>query len=744
MGQQRRHLFAVAVESSKVRPTNSITLPFSLKRQLSSTLVKHDKKDNNDEPSTTKKRGRNIPDDGLTFHDFVRHIRAVPPMSTTEPQQQQQQQEVQVVGDNDDDNHEHHHQIHTFSIKTYGCQMNVSDTEIVRSVLLATGKFKELVASDPIDDNNNNERHLGSMKYKSNSDDEHGLPSGPDIILTNTCAIREGAEQKVLTRLQQLRALNRKRGKHATKTIIGVLGCMAERMKDKLFDDNIADLVVGPDAYRTLPQLLYNLLQPPPTTTISSKEMSTKLHSKQQRRQPPPQINVQLSTDETYADIVPIRQPDQNDNDHTSTVSAFVSIQRGCNNRCSFCIVPFTRGIERSRPLPSIVDEIKRLHLDDGIKEVTLLGQNVNSYHDQSSCSHDESMAVNHIPKVVTSYQLSNAGFKSRIRRTDDGYFFADLLEAVSDINPYQLRVRFTSPHPKDFPAPLLQLMSERPNICNHLHMPAQSGSSTVLKRMKRGYTREAYLQLIDDVRATIPDVALSSDFIAGFCDESEEEHNDTITLLQQVQYDQAFMFAYSRRDGTHAARTMMDNVPEMVKQQRLREIIDTYHDLIQTKNKANEIGRLRLVLVEGEATKRNRDSDSGGIIWKGRTDQNKRILFSVSDTMVEQEGNYRTRCWSETDIRTIIKQQQQRAQIPTLHNNNHFLSAAFTIPKTETLTIGDYAVVQVTEAKGHTLRGKLCWKSDSITSFEQMFGQLRTEDSHHPLCEATIKALLT
>ena len=708
------------------RPNRALVHRFPYKRRWIKQLAFSTQSSILDNESRShSKYGRIIPDDGLTFHDFV-HQRS-PSTEVKQPQQHDHYTSTPSVERNNDSTQENHHQMHTFSIKTYGCQMNVSDTEIVRSVLLATGKFKELLAADPIDDN---ERGLGNQSSSNRAtDNENGFVE-PDIILTNTCAIREGAEQKVLTRLQQLRALNRKKGKRVTKTIIGVLGCMAERLKDKLFDDNIADLVVGPDAYRTLPQLLYNLLPPPPSPT---PEITSSTYVDPKRRQPP-QMNVQLSTDETYADIIPIRQPDH-ESDSNNAVSAFVSIQRGCNNRCSFCIVPFTRGIERSRPLQSIVDEIKRLHFDDGVKEVTLLGQNVNSYQDQSICTVDTGGSSSS-PKVVTSYQMSNPGFKSRIQRADAGYFFADLLEAVSDIHPQQLRVRYTSPHPKDFPAPLLQLMSERPNICNHLHMPAQSGSSTVLKRMKRGYTREAYLQLIDDVRATIPDVAISSDFIAGFCNETDEEHDDTISLLQHVKYDQAFMFAYSRRDGTHAARTMDDNVPENVKQRRLREIIDTYQDLIQTKNKNEEIGRFRLVLVEGEATKRSRDGDRS-VIWKGRTDQNKRILFSLGDMMVEKEDNLGISCWNESDIHTLVHRQS-----PVSNHNDNFITAT-TIPKTGNLCVGDYAVVQVMEAKGHTLRGKLCWKSDSITSFEPTFALLQSNDNNQ-LREATLKAILS
>ena len=552
--------------------------------------------------------------------------------------------------------------------------MNVSDSEIVRSVLLGTGKFKEL----PIVQEKNGE--------------DVSEPVEPDIYLTNTCAIREGAEQRVVTRLQELRARNREK-QRGQRAIIGVLGCMAERLKDALLKDDMADLVVGPDAYRDLPQLLRNLLAP----------------SNQDRRQHA--INVQLSVDETYSDITPLRHASEHD-----SVAAFVSIQRGCANRCSFCIVPFTRGVERSRPLSSIVDEVRRLHFDDGIKEVTLLGQNVNSYHDRS----EEALVTN----SSASYQLSNSGFRSRIQRSDAGFFFADLLDAVSNISPHQLRVRYTSPHPKDYPAPLLQLMAERPNICNHLHMPAQSGSSSVLQRMKRGYTREAYLQLLEDARATIPDVAVSSDFIAGFCDETEEEHQDTISLLEQVRYDQAFMFAYSRREGTHAARTMTDNVPEEVKQRRLREIIDTYQEVVRAKNKLEEVGRIRLVLVEGETKKRSRDVD-GVRTWQGRTDQNKRIVFPVGSW---DDDDLAVPCWSEVDARSRM----DRLRNPVTMMDEALLADA----PSERLQKGDYAVVYVTEARGHTLRGRLCWKSEDITSFErfcQMEGPKR-DDSYQSL----------
>jgi MiaB/RimO family radical SAM methylthiotransferase len=673
-----------------------------------------------DDVTTTAKQRRIVPNDGLTFHDFVKKHQSMVKISESNATLFDL-----IVDENNNTDLLDDTIIYTFSIKTYGCQMNVSDTEIVRSVLLATGKFKE-VSWDPItctnEDDDNNINHNNS-NCNNNSNE---LIVEPDIYLTNTCAIREGAEQKVITRLQQLRALNRQKRKklYETKAIIGVLGCMAERLKDELLKDDMADLVVGPDAYRALPQLLLNLLLP----------------SNDDRRQHA--INVQLSMDETYADIIPIRR-----NNDTDSISAFVSIQRGCSNRCSFCIVPFTRGIERSRPIHSIVEEVKRLHYESGINEVTLLGQNVNSYHDQcNDMATTASTTTTITKKVLTSYQLSNSGFKSRIQRSDHGYFFTDLLEAVADINPHQLRVRFTSPHPKDFPAPLLQLMSERSNICNHIHMPAQSGSSTVLKRMKRGYTREAYLQLIDDVRITIPDVALSSDFIAGFCKESDEEHADTISLLQHVQYDQAYMFAYSRRDGTHAARTMDDNVPEDIKQRRLREIIDTYQTIIHIKNKIEEVGRLRLVLVEGATKKRSRDNknsnnSNGLVMWNGRTDQNKRILFSVEDQIDPDDNNDNVGipCWNETDVRYTMESLQ--TQVPSNEAFGLRTSTGNSIPNGR-LRKGDYAVIQVTEARGHTLRGKLCWKSESITSFEEL-GLMRVDDNNQ-IREVFVRNLFT
>eukprot|EP01041_Mallomonas_annulata_P008550 gene8550-17637_t len=361
-----------------------------------------------------------------------------------------------------------------FFIETYGCQMNVSDTEIVRSLLLSSGH----TASSDIDD--------------------------ADIILVNTCAIRENAEAKIwhrLTYFQSMRNKNRlTKLKPSRYPLVGVLGCMAERLKTKLLEEKSVDFVCGPDAYRDIARLI------DVAATTDQKA-----------------ANVQLSLEETYADISPVRE--------ASNTSAFVSIMRGCNNMCSYCIVPFTRGRERSRPLDSIVNEVVAL-AETGVREIVLLGQNVNSYHDNS----EHSMAA--YPE--SSYHASS-GFSNIYKARDGpGARFSDLLEAVSVAVP-ETRIRFTSPHPKDFPDEVLDLVANRPNICASLHLPAQSGSSSVLQRMRRGYTREAYDALVERVRRVIPGVGISSDFISGFCGETEEEHQQTLSLLRSVRFDQAY-----------------------------------------------------------------------------------------------------------------------------------------------------------------------------------------------------------
>jgi len=357
--------------------------------------------------------------------------------------------------------------------------------------------------------------------------------------------------------------------------------------------------------------------------------------------------------EETYADVRPVRS-------NAGGVSAFSSVMRGCNNMCSYCVVPFTRGRERSRPYDSIVSEIEHL-LEEGVKEIVLLGQNVNSYHDKSEAAL--------LAQPQTAYHTSNGGFSNLYRlRGGSGYYFSDLVEAVSDLDP-ELRVRFTSPHPKDYPPELLQLMAERPNVCSQLHMPAQSGNTEVLERMRRGYSREAYLQLIDDVRSTIADVAISSDFITGFCGETEEEHADTVSLMETIGFDQAYMFAYSMRGKTHAHRKMEDNVQAEVKQRRLQEIIHVFRTGVQERNAHAEVGRLRLVLLEGESKRSTPENPA----WSGRTDQNKRVIFPnvpCSNTSAAGGG---------VDVH---------------------------------LQRGDYGVVEITEARGHTLRGRLLWRT--------------------------------
>jgi MiaB/RimO family radical SAM methylthiotransferase len=509
----------------------------------------------------------------------------------------------------------------TFHIKTYGCQMNVSDTDIVRALLLNAGYTETLVEMDAT------------------------------VLLTNTCAIRENAEQKVWGRLREQRA--HYKTKKQPKKIVGVLGCMAERLKEDMLKDGLADLVVGPDAYRELPNLISVLLDTETDTETA--------------------VNVQLSLEETYADVSPVRSsPDD--------ISAFVSVMRGCNNMCSYCVVPFTRGRERSRPMDSILGEIQQLVQEQDVKEIVLLGQNVNSYHDRSDA------AVQRQP--ASEYTTSNDGFTNMYRlRGGAGHYFADLVAAVSDISP-EVRVRFTSPHPKDYPLELLQLMAERPNVCNQLHMPAQSGSSSCLERMRRGYTREAYLELIDDVRATIPDVAISSDFIAGFCGETEDEHRDTISLMEQIQFDQAYMFAYSMRGKTHAHRKLQDDVMEEVKQKRLQEVINTFRSQVQTRNETVEVGRLRLVLVEGESKKSRPETPA----WSGRTDQNKRIVFPTMDMACFDDG-----------------------MVPSLLQGGRVNDFPH-VPVTK----GDYVVVQVTESRGHTLRGKVLWRT-TLSKFTEM-----------------------
>lgn len=405
--------------------------------------------------------------------------------------------------------------------------MNFADSEIVNSILIEDGMTVAPTAESA------------------------------DVILLNTCSIRENAETKVWNRLKEIRHLK----KTNADLTVGVLGCMAERIKDRIIEEEqLVDIVVGPDAYRDIPRLL------------SEVDDGRKA------------VNVLLSLEETYADIAPIRTTGNG-------VSAFVSIMRGCDNMCSFCVVPFTRGRERSRPMQSILNEIDQLS-NDGYKEVTLLGQNVNSYRDGNNT-------------------------------------FTTLMDEASKINP-EIRFRFSSPHPKDFPDDLLKLIAERPNLCNYIHIPAQAGSDTMLERMRRPYTREQYLMLIDKMKSIIPGLSLSTDIIAGFCGETEEEHQQTMSLMALVEYDLAYMFAYSERERTLAYRKFEDDVPDEIKKRRLTEIINQQMQIQKQRNQL-EIGKSHLVLVEG-ISKRSEKQMSG------RTDTNKMVIF---DRKNFKKGDY-------------------------------------------------------------------------------------------------------
>ncbi|MDE6396884.1 MAG: tRNA (N6-isopentenyl adenosine(37)-C2)-methylthiotransferase MiaB, partial [Muribaculaceae bacterium] len=410
--------------------------------------------------------------------------------------------------------------------ETYGCQMNVADSEVVASVLGMAG----YTVTDDVAD--------------------------ADAILLNTCSIRDNAEQKIVHRLEQLAALRRKR-KGAPRLIIGVIGCMAERVRDTLIEEHGVDLVAGPDSYLDLPAL------------FAAAERGEKA------------INVELSTTETYREVVPTRITG-------NRVSGFVSIMRGCNNFCSYCIVPYTRGRERSRPVDSILREVRDL-AEKGYREVTLLGQNVNSY---------------------------------RFGDTDP-VTFDRLLALVAEEFP-SMRIRFTTSHPKDMSDATIDVIAAHPNICRHIHLPVQSGSDKVLKLMNRKYTREWYLGRIRAIRERIPDAGISTDMFVGFHDETEEDFAETLSLMEEVGFDSAFMFKYSERPGTLASKTMPDNVPEDVKIDRLNRMIALQNRLSAESNR-RDIGRTFEALVEG-VSKRSTDQ------WVGRTSQNKTCVFPRGD----------------------------------------------------------------------------------------------------------------
>ena len=412
-------------------------------------------------------------------------------------------------------------------IETYGCQMNVADSEVVASVMQMAG----YEVTEAVED--------------------------ADAVFLNTCSVRDNAEQKILSRLEFLRSVKRKRSAEKAKSlIIGVLGCMAERVKETLMTDHGADLVCGPDSYMSLPDL------------IAQAELGHKA------------INVELSMDETYRDVVPQRL-------HANMIGGFVSIMRGCNNFCHYCIVPYTRGRERSRDVESILREVRDLR-DRGFKEVTLLGQNVNSY-------------------------------QGTLNNGEEPVGFASLLKRVALEVP-EMRVRFTTSHPKDMSDETLRVIAEMPNVCKHIHLPVQSGSDAVLQRMNRKYTRAWYLDRVAAIRRIIPDCGLTTDIFVGYCGETEEDHQLSLSLMREVGYDSAFMFKYSERPGTYASKHLPDDIPEEVKIRRLNELI-ALQNAISAERNAAQVGKVVEVLVEG-TSKRSRNQ------LFGRTEQNRVVVF--------------------------------------------------------------------------------------------------------------------
>ena len=426
-------------------------------------------------------------------------------------------------------------------LESYGCQMNFSDSEIVASILAEAG-------------------------YSTTKNEGEA-----DLILLNTCSIRDNAEQRIRHRLKHLKGGKR----NNPKLKVGILGCMAERLRDKLLEEEkLVDLVVGPDAYRDLPRL------------VDEVDGGQKA------------VNTLLSREETYAEIQPVRLDDKG-------ITAFISIMRGCDNMCSFCVVPFTRGRERSRDPQSIVAEAHDL-FDRGYREVTLLGQNVDSYK-------------------------WNVDAKGNVKDPEQPVVrFAQLMELVSEVNP-DLRIRFSTSHPKDMTDEVLEVMARKDNLCKYIHLPVQSGHSDVLKRMNRGYTREWYLNRIAAIRRIMPDCAISTDVIAGFCGETREQHEATLSLMEEVKYEMAYMFKYSERPRTLAERKFEDDVPEEEKSRRLSEIIDLQrrHSMERT---SLQCGKIYRVLVEGPSKKNPEE-------FQGRNTHNNMVVFPKCDA---QAGEYR------------------------------------------------------------------------------------------------------
>ena len=441
-------------------------------------------------------------------------------------------------------------------IESYGCAMNFSDSEIVASILSEQG-------------------------FETTGDFNQA-----DVIFINTCSIRENAEQRVRNRLREFTVAKVKN----PGLVVGVLGCMAERLKAKfLEEEKLVDVVVGPDAYRDLPNL------------IGKVDEGQKA------------VNVLLSREETYADISPVRL-------NSNGINAFVSIMRGCDNMCSFCVVPFTRGRERSREPLSIVKECTEL-FNQGYREVTLLGQNVDSYKWKGG---EEASTESSQPGEVVN--------------------FANLLEMVALVDP-ELRVRFSTSHPKDITDEVLHTMKKYDNICNYIHLPIQSGNSRVLELMNRTYDREWYINRIDAIRRIIPECGISTDVITGFCTETEEEHQDTLSMMDYVQYDYAYMFMYSERPGTLAAKRYADDIPEAVKSQRLKEVVAKQREHSYARLQA-QLGKVQRVLIEGFSKKSDKD-------YCGRNDQNAMVVFPVNENY--KPGQYVNVLVERTTTATLI-----------------------------------------------------------------------------------------
>ncbi|HYG50384.1 MAG TPA: tRNA (N6-isopentenyl adenosine(37)-C2)-methylthiotransferase MiaB [Flavobacteriales bacterium] len=445
-------------------------------------------------------------------------------------------------------------------IESYGCQMNFSDSEIVASILIKEG-------------------------YHTTREWNEA-----DLILMNTCAIRDNAEARVRNRLNDFKKNKQKN----PGLIIGVMGCMAERLKANLLEEEkLVDIVIGPDAYRDLPNL------------VKQVEGGQK------------GINVLLSREETYADISPVRLD-------SNGVTAFISIMRGCDNMCSFCVVPFTRGRERSRDPESIVHEAKYL-FENGYREVTLLGQNVDSY----------------------KWNINNKGEITEPNKPTVN--FAQLMEKVALVHP-DLRIRFSTSHPKDMTDDVLEVMAKYENICNYIHLPVQSGNSNVLQRMNRGYTREWYLERMKAIRTIIPDCGISTDIITGFCGETEAEHQDTLSLLREVNFDYGYMFKYSERPKTLAERKFKDDVPDDIKGRRLNEVIEIMR-LSSLANNERHVGKVHRVLIEGESKKSSEH-------FYGRNSQNAVVVFPKENFKKGDYVNvYAEKCTKATLIGKIVKE---------------------------------------------------------------------------------------